>query len=309
MNSVSALLVVSFGTSYPETRARTIDAIEGALQDAFPGHRLYRAWTSGMIRKKLLSRDGERISSVDEAMEQMALDGVTHVVVQPTHLLEGAEYDKVVNAVRAQADKFASVLVGAPLLAEALAGALEEAFSHLRPDELLALMGHGSAHMGFPAYSALEAYFHRDGWANVAIGTVEFSPGIGPVLQQGPGPVHVAVLRHFEDAARARGLPVAAARLVQDIDHILHIFRVVPRDLLLPVRVSDIRVCMMNQIKLHSMLLSPSCPAWGMKRKPADSRSHRLCECNVLNRPALSAPDRSPDALRNPWNPGNAGSC
>ena len=189
MNSVSALLVVSFGTSYPETRARTIDAIEGALQDAFPGHRLYRAWTSGMIRKKLLSRDGERIPSVDEAMEQMALDGVTHVVVQPTHLLEGAEYDKVVNAVRAQADKFASVLVGAPLLAvprdaEALAGALEEAFSHLRPDELLALMGHGSAHMGFPAYSALEAYFHRDGWANVAIGTVEFSPGIGPVLQQ-----------------------------------------------------------------------------------------------------------------------------
>lgn len=189
MEQTQALLVVSFGTSYPETRARTLDAIEADLREAFPGRRLYRAWTSGRIRKKLLERDGETILSPEEALDAMERDGIRDVLIQPTHLLRGEEYEKVLDAAERGKKRFSSVRVGAPLLASPedaglLARALEEIYSDLRPDELLALMGHGSASMGFPAYPALEACFHRDGWANVAIGTVEFSPGIGPVLQK-----------------------------------------------------------------------------------------------------------------------------
>ena len=97
MNSASkkAILVVSFGTSYENTRKVTIYAIERDIADAFPACPTYRAWTSKMIISKLKKRDGIIINTVKEAMEQMLRDGITDVVVQPTHVINGIENDQM----------------------------------------------------------------------------------------------------------------------------------------------------------------------------------------------------------------------
>lgn len=97
MNSASkkAILVVSFGTSYENTRKLTIEAIEHDIADAFPACPTYRAWTSKMIIAKLKKRDGLTIHTVKEALEQMLLDGITDVIVQPTHVINGIENDQM----------------------------------------------------------------------------------------------------------------------------------------------------------------------------------------------------------------------
>ena len=97
MNSTSkkAILVVSFGTSYENTRKLTIEAIEHDIADAFPACPTYRAWTSKMIIAKLKKRDGLTIHTVKEALEQMLLDGITDVIVQPTHVINGIENDQI----------------------------------------------------------------------------------------------------------------------------------------------------------------------------------------------------------------------
>lgn len=198
--SKKGLLVVSFGTSYAATRPRTLEAVENALRDAFPDRRFVRAWTSGMLRRKLERREGRKICSVDEALEQMAAEGITDVLVQPTHLLPGEEFQRTEEAVRACAGRFASLAMGRPLLSDetdaaALARIIEEAYP-MGSGELLALMGHGSAAMVFPAYELLEEQLRRDGYPNICIGTVEFTPGIAPVLscvrREKPERVHLA---------------------------------------------------------------------------------------------------------------------
>ena len=93
MDNKKALLAVSFGTSYPETRKVTIDTLEKTLYAAFPDRTGFSAWTSGFIRKKLLKTTGEKILSVEEALEAMAEDGFSDLLVVPTHLLEGNEFD------------------------------------------------------------------------------------------------------------------------------------------------------------------------------------------------------------------------
>ena len=111
-----ALLVVSFGTSIPATRERTITALEYALASAFPDRTFYRAWTSGMIRKKIKERDNTVIFSVDEALDQMEKDGITDLLVQPTHLVAGEEYERIMNRICANQNRFQSVSLGEPLI-------------------------------------------------------------------------------------------------------------------------------------------------------------------------------------------------
>lgn len=203
MTNNKGLLVVSFGTSYPETRRRTIEAIENDLALAFPDRKLYRAWTSGMLRRKLERIEGFHIPSVVEALEQMAQDGITDVLVQPTHLLIGEEFENTRQAVADFTERFDALAMGEPLLSDigdiaALAKVVEQIYGNLPHGELLALMGHGSAAMTFPAYELLEEQFRQDGYDNICIGTVEFTPGIAPVLervrQENPRRVHLAPL-------------------------------------------------------------------------------------------------------------------
>ena len=146
-----AILVVSFGTSYENTRKVTIDAIEKDIADAFPACPTYRAWTSKMIISKLKKRDGIIIHTVKEALEQMLHDGITDVVVQPTHVINGIENDQMKADALSFKDQFHSIVFGNPLLTteednQAVVQAVADEFSDMDSETALVLMGHGTEH-------------------------------------------------------------------------------------------------------------------------------------------------------------------
>ena len=181
------LLIVSFGTSVPETRIKTIEAIEKDLAAAFPERKAYRAWTSSIIRRKIKTTENLSVDSVEEALERMLADGITDLLVQPTRMLPGEEYGKVVSALEASAKSFARLRLGKPLLTDeadvqAVAAVLEETFADVGDSELLALMGHGSADAKPNFYLMLNEAFRKDGKPNFVVGTVEEEPGYAPVL-------------------------------------------------------------------------------------------------------------------------------
>ena len=184
-----AILVVSFGTSYHDTREKTIDAIENAIAQAYPEYTVYRAWTSGVIRAKLLKRDGIRINNVKEAMERMLLDGITDVVVQPTHVINGIENEIMKNDAGEYAQSFNSLSFGAPLLTseddnEQITRIIADNFSYLnRENEALVLMGHGTAHYSNSIYGALNFRFRDIGNPNIFLGTVESYPCVDSLIK------------------------------------------------------------------------------------------------------------------------------
>ena len=182
-----AILAVSFGTAYAETRKKTIEAIEKDLADAFPERTLYTAWTSGMILRKLKKLGEATRDTVTEALERMERDGVTDVLVQPTFLQAGYEMRVLTETLAAWKGRFARITMGNVLVAgeedlRLLAKALEEHFAGLGADEALVLMGHGSEGADFYPYEKLTEALRRDGRENICVGTVEFEPGIAPVL-------------------------------------------------------------------------------------------------------------------------------
>lgn len=196
-----AILVVSFGTSYTDAREKNIDRIEADICAAFPDYRIYRAWTSKMILKKLKSRDGIVIDNVREAMERMEADGIREVIVQPTHVMNGIENDRMIADVRAYEECFASIRMGAPLLTteqdsrEAIA-ALEQEWSHLPENEALVLMGHGTEHYANSVYAALDYMMKDMGHENMFLGTVEAYPTLEALIRRmkkaNPVKVHLA---------------------------------------------------------------------------------------------------------------------
>ena len=182
------LLVVSFGTSVNATREKTIDAIEGTLRDAFLECTVYRAWTSGMIIRKLLKRDGVHIDTVTEAMERMLAEGVTEVVVQPTHVINGIENDRMIADALAFEKKFEKILFGAPLLtseedSRAVIRAVMEEHKDLPDGEALVFMGHGTTHYANTVYAALDYMFKDMGYPNVFLGTVEAYPSLETLIK------------------------------------------------------------------------------------------------------------------------------
>ena len=181
------ILVVSFGTSYPETREKTIDKIEEEIHESYPDFALYRAWTSGMIIRKILKRDGVRICNVTEAMEQMRADGIREVVVQPTHVLNGIENDQMIRDAGAFEKDFDRIVFGAPLLTsqednERVIQAVAEDIP-LKEDEALVFMGHGTAHFANSIYAALDYQFKDRGYKNVFMGTVEAYPSMESLMK------------------------------------------------------------------------------------------------------------------------------
>lgn len=197
-----AILAVSFGTSYQDTLERTIGAIEKALAAVFPDRIFRRAFTSGMICRKLRERDGLDIPSPARALEALLGEGVTDVVIQPTHVINGAEYDKLMAQAAPYREKFARLTVGKPLLTsvadyQAVAQAILEQLPEKQEDTAQVFMGHGTEHYVNPSYTQLEYLFHDMGRKDVIIGTVEGYPGLEQVLRrlaERPG-VRKAVLR------------------------------------------------------------------------------------------------------------------
>lgn len=194
------ILAVSFGTSHNDTCAKTIDVIENEMREAYPDCPVYRAWTSGMIRKKLEMRDGVHIFSVKEALEQMKKDGITEAVVQPTHVLNGIENDLMLKAVEEAKDLFEKTAVGDALLTtqkdcEELVKVLAQEWK-LKDNEMVVFMGHGTEHYSDFVYAALNYQFQIKDHVHMAMGTVEGFPTIADMVdavkRQAPEKVFLA---------------------------------------------------------------------------------------------------------------------
>ena len=182
------LLAVSFGSSYNETRDVTIGAVEAALQAAYPEYEVRRAFTSQIVIDILEEREKMEIDNVTEAMDRLVADGVKEVVVQPTHVMSGFEYDDVMAEIADYADKFDSMKVGAPLLTaeddyDALvASLLEETAEYNTEGTAIVFMGHGTHHEANATYANLQQKLTDAGHANYFIGTVEATPSLDDVL-------------------------------------------------------------------------------------------------------------------------------
>lgn len=186
MQSKNAILVVSFGTTYAETRTKNITAVLEAVKTAHPQYPVYEAWTSSMIMRAL-EKKGQHVDNVTEALEQIYKDGITDLYVLPTHLLYGEEYDKMNAMLGAQRENFSSITVAQPLLADenALEAVLHAVAEGLpcEKDEALVLMGHGTPHFCNTVYAALDYHAKDLGLRHVFIGTVEAYPDLDTVLK------------------------------------------------------------------------------------------------------------------------------
>ena len=193
------LLVVSFGTSFNDSRVADIKSVEDALQEANPDWSVRRAFTAQIIINHIQARDGEKIDNMDQALERAVANGVKQLVVQPTHLMHGAEYDEMCAAIDKVRDQFDSVEIAEPMLGEVgddatvinadkeavakavVAAALEESgyeSTAAAKDAGVAyvLMGHGTAHVAKVTYSQMATQMAKLGYENVFVGTVEGEP-------------------------------------------------------------------------------------------------------------------------------------
>ena len=193
------LLVVSFGTSFNDSRVADIKGIEDALQAANPDWSVRRAFTAQIIINHIQARDGEKIDNMTQALDRAVANGVKNLVVQPTHLMHGAEYDEMCEAIEAYKDQFESVSIAEPMLGEVgsdatvinadkeavakaiTAAAVSEAgFESLEAAKdagtAFVFMGHGTAHVAKVTYSQMQAQMQNLGYENVFIGTVEGEP-------------------------------------------------------------------------------------------------------------------------------------
>ena len=193
------LLVVSFGTSFNDSRVADIKSIEDALQEANPDWSVRRAFTAQIIINHIQARDGEKIDNMEQALERAVANGVKQLVVQPTHLMHGAEYDEMCAAIDKVRDQFDSVEIAEPMLGEVgndatvinadkeavakavVAAALEESgyeSTAAAKDAGVAyvLMGHGTAHVAKVTYSQMATQMANLGYENVFVGTVEGEP-------------------------------------------------------------------------------------------------------------------------------------
>ena len=193
------LLVVSFGTSFNDSRVEDIKGIEDALAEAFPDWSVRRAFTAQIIINHIQARDGEKIDNMEQALDRAVANGVKTLVVQPTHLMHGAEYDEMCEALEEYKDKIETIVVAEPMLGEVgsdatvinadkeavakavVAAALEEAGYEstekaAEDSTAFVFMGHGTAHVAKVTYSQMQTQMQNLGYENVFIGTVEGEP-------------------------------------------------------------------------------------------------------------------------------------
>ena len=182
------LLVVSFGTSFNDSRRLTIGAIEKALEEAYPEYSVRRAFTSNIIIDHVNKRDGILIDDLDAGLQRAVDNGVKELVIQPTHLMNGIEYTELSDAVAQYADAFDSVKIGAPLLTT------DEDFKNVEQalvdwtkeyddgKTAIVFMGHGTEAESNGVYAKMQELFTADGYENYYVGTVEATPSLDDVL-------------------------------------------------------------------------------------------------------------------------------
>ncbi len=193
------ILVVSFGTSFNDSRVADVKGIEDALQEAYPDWSVRRAFTAQIIINHVQAREGQCIDNMDQAMERAVANGVKNLIIQPTHLMHGAEYDELMEVVAAYEDQFETLKVAEPLLgevgddatvinedkktvaealtAEAVKDAGYESLDAAKEDGVaFVFMGHGTSHAAKVSYSQMQTQMAELGYDNVFIGTVEGEP-------------------------------------------------------------------------------------------------------------------------------------
>lgn len=182
------ILAVSFGTSYNDSREKTIGAVEKAIAQANPDYEVRRAFTAQTVIDILKERDNIETDNVDEAFERLVNDGVKTLVVQPTHVMSGYEYDDLIAAVDTYKDKFDKVSIGAPLLtsdddysrvADAL---IEDTKSYSNEETAIVFMGHGTEHSANATYAKLQQIFDSKNAGNYFVGTVEATPSLDDIV-------------------------------------------------------------------------------------------------------------------------------
>ena len=193
------ILIVSFGTSFNDSRVADIKGIEDAFLESFPDWSVRRAFTSQIIINHIQARDGEKIDNVEQALDRAVENGVKNLIIQPTHLMHGAEYDELIKVVETYRDKFADVKIAEPLLgevgndatvinadkkkvaevltAEAVKDAGFDSLEAAKEDKTaFVFLGHGTAHVAKVSYSQMATQMRELGYDNVFIGTVEGEP-------------------------------------------------------------------------------------------------------------------------------------
>lgn len=183
-----AIMVVSFGTSFNQNRKDTICAVEDAIAEAFPEYDVRRAFTAQIIIDKVKNRDNVMIDNVQEALDRAVADGVKTLIVQPTHLMNGLEYDDVQADLAAYADQFDRIVVGEPLLTsdedfDSVAKAITAATSAYDDGETaICFMGHGTEAESNKVYAQMQDILTAGGYENYYVGTVEAEPTLEDVL-------------------------------------------------------------------------------------------------------------------------------
>lgn len=191
----SAILVVSFGTTYADTRKVTIERIQERVRETFSDYEVRRAFTSHMIIKVLKDRDGITCDTPKQALDKLVQEGYTEVIVQPLHLIPGEEYDYVKGVVHRFKKKkaFQKIKLGRPALYYKGEedgrpndyGVLVDAIKEIIPrDKVVVFMGHGTIHYANACYPCLQCVFHDYGFSNVYLGTVEGYPTLQDVIRK-----------------------------------------------------------------------------------------------------------------------------
>ena len=175
------ILLVSFGTSYKETREKTLNAIEKDFKEEFGENNVFTAYTSQMIINRIKERDGIHVNDVNEALLKMQNENFTKICVQPTHILNGQEYEKMLRKIEPFKGDFEEIVVGKPLLTssndyEQVVDIMMEEIGHIEDKEVVVLMGHGTGHFIDAAYAALDYRFKAKGSNKIFVATVEGYP-------------------------------------------------------------------------------------------------------------------------------------
>jgi sirohydrochlorin cobaltochelatase len=184
------ILVVSFGTSYNDTREKTIGAIENAIAAANPDYEVRRAFTSQIIINRVEKRDGVKIDNVTDAMKRLVKDKVKNLIVQPTHIMNGFEYDKMMAQVLPHEKKFASVRYGQPVLIsdgdfrEVASALIENTKQYDTDDTAVLFMGHGTEHDANAVYHKLDGLLKDQGSGRYFVGTVEAEPALDDIISE-----------------------------------------------------------------------------------------------------------------------------
>ncbi len=189
MTPKKGILLVSFGTSYLDSKVKTIDKIVADVTDLYPNYHIYQAWTSKMILRILKNRDHLYLPSLEEAMSEIVSDGMEQLIVQPTHLINGIENEVMIRTIQKQAPPTLSLLFGCPLLSstddqKAVLTAVLSEHSEISREDAIVFMGHGTTHYANSVYAALDYMLKEMGHANIFMGTVEAYPDLDTLIRQ-----------------------------------------------------------------------------------------------------------------------------